>query len=50
LLLTIIRIAIKICIQPIQPNNECILFPIQNPNKAANTGSSVKMIAIVAGL
>ena len=43
---TVIRIAMKINPHPIQANTERISFPKRNPNKAANTGSRVKIIAV----
>ena len=39
----------KINPQPIQANTERFSFPIRNPNNAANTGSSVKIIAVCVG-
>jgi hypothetical protein len=39
----------KINPQPTQTNIERISFPIRKPNNAANTGSSVKIIAVLVG-
>ncbi|KKK59061.1 hypothetical protein LCGC14_3038160, partial [marine sediment metagenome] len=46
---TVIRIAAKINPLPIHPKVDNISLPIMNPNNAANTGSSVKIIAVWVG-